>query len=132
MEKSKKIYASGEEYLKWILRLEKKLGNVRSIDLARHMGYSKPSISLAVKELTSRGYIKRDSDGFLHLTMSGRQIAESFNERHSVLTHLLTTLGVTFSVAEEDACRLEHVISEECFQKLKEFDMLQTEHGSVI
>ena len=122
----KKIYASGEEYLKWILRLQKKLGAVRNIDLARSMGYSKPSISLAVKELSAGGFITRDKEGLLHLTRSGRKIAETFNERHTVLTHLLASIGIEYDIAEADACRIEHVISEESFQKLKELDSTNT------
>lgn len=123
----KKIYASGEEYLKWILRLQNQLGVVRNIDLARHMGYSKPSISLAVKELSAGGFITRDKEGHLHLTKSGKRIAENFNERHQVLTHLLSSIGIEHEIAEADACRIEHVISEESFQKLKALDKANAE-----
>lgn len=122
-----KIYASGEEYLKWILRLQGQLGVVRNIDLARYMGYSKPSISLAVKELKAGGFITRDNEGHLHLTKSGKRIAENFNKRHEVLTHLLTSIGVEYEIAEADACRIEHVISEESFQKIKAFDEARAE-----
>ena len=123
----KNIHASGEEYLKWILRLQKKLGFVRNIDLARCMGYSKASITLAIKQLVSNGFIIKDDEGHLLLTESGSAVAENFNERHKVLTHLLSSAGIEYSVAEADACRIEHVISEESFQKLKELDRLKAE-----
>lgn len=120
----KNIHASGEEYLKWILRLQRQHGFVRNIDLARHMGYSKASITLAIRQLSSNGFITRDGEGHLHLTESGFKIAENFNERHKVLTNLLTSIGIDYSIAEADACRIEHVISEESFQKLKKIEIL--------
>lgn len=123
----KNIHASGEEYLKWILRLQKQRGFVRNIDLARHMGYSKASITLAIKQLVTNGFITKDDEGHLLLTDSGYAIAENFNERHRVLTHLLSSLGIDYSIAEADACKIEHVISEESFKKLKELDSLKAE-----
>ncbi len=115
-----KIYASGEDYLEAILMLQKKTGMVRSVDLARHMGYSKPSISHAVGVLRNGGFLTVDEDGFLHLTDTGRKVAERIYEKHQFLTDSLIGMGVDPVQAEEDACRIEHVISEESFQKLKE------------
>ena len=114
------LYASGEEYLKWILKIQNKIGAVRSIDLAQYMGFSRPSISIAVKKLEDGNYIVKDNHGYLHLTEEGLKIAENINERHEFLTELLCNIGVTRNVAEADACRVEHVISEESFQRLKE------------
>ena len=116
----RKLYASGEEYLKWILKIQKKIGAVRSIDLAEYMGFSRPSISIAVKKLEDGEFLTKDANGYLHLTERGRIIAENIYERHQFFTELLASMGVSYSVAEEDACRIEHVISEETFQKIKE------------
>lgn len=115
-----KIHASGEDYLEAVLILQKKQGMIRSIDLARHMGFSKPSISHAVGVLKNGGFLTVDDDGFLHLTAIGREIAEKIYERHCFLADLLTAMGVSKETAEQDACRIEHVISEESFKKLKE------------
>lgn len=114
-----KLHASGEDYLEAVLMLQKKKGMVRSIDLARHMGYSKPSISHAVKILQEGGFLTMDEDGYLHLTDVGREIAERIYERHQFFTSHLIDLGVTAEQAEQDACRIEHVISEESYQVLK-------------
>lgn len=114
-----KLHASGEDYLEAVLMLQKKKGMVRSIDLARHMGYSKPSISHAVKILQEGGFLTMDGDGYLHLTDVGREIAERIYERHQFFTSHLIDLGVTAEQAEQDACRIEHVISEESYQVLK-------------
>ena len=116
----KKIQASGEEYLKWILRLEQKLGYVRNIDLANTMCYSKASITLAFKQLVRDGYVTRDEKNHFHLTEAGREIAENMDERHHVLTALFKAIGVDHATAEADACRVEHVITEETFQKIKQ------------
>lgn len=118
--KSHKIHASGEDYLEAILMLQKKKGMVRSVDLARHMGFSKPSICHAVKVLKQGGFLTMDGDGYLHLTDEGREIAERVYEKHQFFTDSLIEMGVDPKQAEADACRIEHVISEESFQKLKE------------
>ena len=114
-----KIHASGEDYLEAVLILQKKQGMVRSIDLARHMGFSKPSISHAVGVLRDGGFLTMDEDGFLHLTDIGREIAEKTYEKHCFFTRLLVDAGVEPKTAERDACRMEHVISESSFQHLK-------------
>lgn len=114
------IHASGEDYLEAVLMLQKKMGMVRSVDLARHMGYSKPSISHAVGLLRDGGFLSVDGDGYLYLTDAGQEVAEKIYERHCVLTSGLIKLGVDPKQAEEDACRMEHVVSDESFQKLRE------------
>ena len=115
-----KIHASGEDYLEAVLILQKKQGIVRSIDLARHMGFSKPSISHAVGVLRDGGFLAMGEDGFLHLTDIGREVAEKIYERHQFFTEQLVAAGVDRETAEQDACRIEHVISDTSFQKLKE------------
>lgn len=105
-----KIHASGEDYLEAILVLQKKMGMVRSIDLARHMGFSKPSISHAVGVLRDGGFLTMDEDGFLHLTDIGREVAEKIYERHQFFTEQLVAAGVDRETAEQDACRIEHAI----------------------
>ena len=115
-----KIHASGEDYLEAILVLQKKMGMVRSIDLARHMGFSKPSISHAVGVLKNGGFLTVDDDGFLHLTVIGREIAEKIYERHLFFMEQLIAAGVDPETAEADACRIEHIISDESFSRLKE------------
>ena len=114
-----KIYASGEDYLEAVLVLQKEKGMVRSVDLARHMGFSKPSISHAVGVLKNGGFLTVDEDGYLHLTEDGREVAENIYERHQFFTEQLVAVGVDRETAERDACRIEHAISEETFQKLK-------------
>ncbi|MDO5785932.1 MAG: metal-dependent transcriptional regulator [Eubacteriales bacterium] len=114
------IHASGEDYLEAILMLQKKNGMVRSVDLARHMEVSKPSVCHAVATLRDGGFLTMDEDYFLHLTDAGREVAEKIYERHQFFTSQLIGLGVDAAQAEQDACRIEHVISEESFQKLKE------------
>ena len=115
-----KIHASGEDYLAAGLILQKKQGMVRSIDLARHMGFSKPSISHAVGVLRDGGFLTMDEDGFLHLTDIGREVAEKIYERHQFFTEQLVAAGVDQETAEQDACRIEHAISDTSFRKLKE------------
>ena len=115
-----KIHASGEDYLEAVLVLQKKQGMVRSIDLARHMGFSKPSISHAVGVLKNGGFLTVDDDGFLHLTVIGREIAEKIYERHLFFMEQLIAAGVDPKTAEADACRIEHIISDESFDRLKE------------
>ena len=115
-----KLRASGEDYLEAVLMLQKKNGMVRSIDLARHMEVSKPSISRAVAILQEGGFLTVDSDYFLHLTEAGREVAEKIYERHRFFTEKLITAGVDPKTAEADACRIEHIISDESFVRLKE------------
>lgn len=109
-----------EDYLEAILMLHQKAEYVRSVDLARYMGFSKPSISHAVKILRDGGYLTVDVEGFLYLTNTGQKVAEGIYERHYLFREILTGIGVSRNVAEQDACRMKHYISEESFQKLKE------------
>ena len=115
-----KLYASGEDYLETILILHRKMGMVRSVDVARHMGVSKPSVCHAVAVLQEGGFLIMDEDHFLHLTKPGRIIAEKIYERHRFFTDRLIEAGVDPKTAETDACRIEHVISDETFRRLKE------------
>ena len=115
-----KIHASGEDYLEAVLILKRKQGMVRSIDLARHMGFSKPSISHAVGVLKNGGFLTVDEDGFLHLTAIGREVAEKIYERHLFFTEQLVAAGVDLETAEQEACRMEHAIGDTSFRKLKE------------
>lgn len=121
-----KIRESAENYLETILALHKKNGKVRSIDIANELGYSKPSISIAMKQFRENGYVTIDDLGYITLTESGKSIAESMAERHKILTEYLISIGVSEKTASEDACRMEHVISEESFEKMKQH--LLTEH----
>lgn len=114
-----KIQESAENYLETILMLQKRKGAVRSIDVANELGYSKPSVSVAMKNLRENGYIDVDPDGFLILLNAGRQIAEKMYERHTLLSDWLITLGVDPDTAVRDACRMEHVISSESFEAIK-------------
>ena len=114
-----KLHASGEDYLETILVLHKKLGMVRSVDVARHMRVSKPSVCVAVNTLKDGGFLTMDEDHFLHLTDVGREVAEKIYERHCFFTEQLIAAGVDPQIAENDACRLEHVISDVSFSKLK-------------
>lgn len=113
------IHESAENYLETILILKNRLGQVRSIDIANELSVSKPSVSVAMKNLRTNGYIDVDKDGYISLLESGSAIAEKMYERHTLLTKWLTTLGVSPTIAAEDACRIEHVISEETFDALK-------------
>ena len=116
-----KLHASGEDYLETILVLQKKLGMVRSVDVARHMEVSKPSVCHAVATLRDGGFLTMDSDYFLHLTDVGRAVAEKIYERHCFFTEqLIIAAGVDPKTAEADACRIEHIISDESFSRLKE------------
>ena len=114
-----KLHASGEDYLEAILVLQRKKGMVRSVDVARHMDVSKPSVCHAVATLKDGGFLTMDGDFFLHLTDVGRETAEQIYEKHQFFTIQLIAAGVDPKIAEADACRIEHVISEECFQRLK-------------
>ena len=113
------IHASGEDYLEAILVLHKKMGTVRSVDVARHMEVSKPSVCHAVATLKKGGFLLIDVDHFLHLTDLGREVAEATYEKHRFFTDRLIEAGVDPETAERDACRIEHVISEETFERLK-------------
>ncbi|MDO4297129.1 MAG: metal-dependent transcriptional regulator [Lachnospiraceae bacterium] len=115
-----KVLESAENYLETILILHNRLPQVRSIDVVNELGFSKPSVSVAMKGLREKGLIVMDPDGHITLTDAGREIAEMIYERHTLLTAWLTTLGVDPKVAAEDACRIEHVISKESFEKLKQ------------
>ena len=110
---------SGEDYLEAILVLQKKKGMVRSADVARHLEVSKPSVCHAVATLKKGGFLLMDGDHFLHLTDLGREVAEDTYEKHRFFTEMLTNVGVDPITAERDACRIEHVISESSFQRLK-------------
>ena len=115
-----KLQASGEDYLEAVLVLQREKGVVRSVDLARHMGFSKSSISHAVATLRNGGFLTMDEDHFLHLTDIGREVAETIYERHCFFTEQLIAAGVDPKTAEADACRIEHIISDESFLRLKE------------
>ena len=114
-----KIQESAENYLEAILVLSQKNGQVRSIDVAHYTGFSKPSISRAVGLLRDNGYLSIDQNGLLGLTDSGMEIATTIYERHTVLSRMLIHLGVSEDTAAADACRMEHVISDETFQAIK-------------
>ena len=113
------IRESAENYLETILVLQKRHGYVRSIDIANELSFSKPSVSVAMKNLRLNGLIEIDEDGMITLQEAGRAIAERIYERHTLLTQWLEQLGVSPAVAAEDACRMEHVISAETFAALK-------------
>ena len=115
------LHESAEMYLETIYQLSQNSASVRSIDVAEHMGYSKPSISRAVGLLKQGGYLTVDSDGSLILTESGLSVAKKIYERHTVLTRLLVSLGVAEETAAEDACKVEHVISEDTFTAIKNY-----------
>ena len=115
-----KLHASGEDYLETILVLQKKLSIVRSVDVARHMEVTKPSVCHAVATLRDGGFLTMDEDHFLHLTDVGREVAEIIYERHCFFTEQLIAAGVDPKTAEADACRIEHIISDESFDRLKE------------
>lgn len=115
----KKIQESAENYLETILILQQRTGHVRSIDIAAEMEFSKPSVSVAMKHLRERGCITMDKEGFITLTSEGQRIAEGVYQRHILFTRWLQSLGVDPDVAAEDACRIEHVISEETFQAIR-------------
>lgn len=119
-EKDLKIQQSAEDYLETILMLSRRQPSIRSIDIVNELGYSKPSVSVAMKNLRENGYITMNKEGYITLEQSGREIAERIFERHTTLTNFFVSLGVPREIAAEDACRMEHVISPESFQALKE------------
>ena len=114
------LMESGEMYLESILQLQQRKGSVRSVDISEYMGYSKPSISRAVGLLKNGGYINVDGDGLITLTERGHEIAQKIYERHTVLTQLLIRLGVSPETAAADACKIEHNLSDETFEALKD------------
>ena len=114
-----KLHASGEDYLEAVLVLQKQKGMVRSVDVARHMDVSKPSVCHAVATLKDGGFLTMDDGFFLHLTKIGREVAEQIYEKHRFFTERLIAAGVDPETAEADACRIEHVISEESVRRLK-------------
>ena len=113
------LQESGEMYLETIYILSRKSSTVRAIDVGEYMGYSKPSVSRAMGLLKQAGYVTADTDGFLTLTQSGREVASKIYERHTVLQNLLMRLGVDEKTAAADACRMEHVISDQSFQAIR-------------
>ena len=115
----KQLHASGEDYLEAILVLKRKKGMVRSVDVARHMEVSKPSVCHAVATLRDGGFLMMDEDHFLHLTDVGREVAERIYERHCFFTEQLIAAGVDPKTAEADACRIEHTISQDSFEKIR-------------
>ena len=114
-----RLQESGEMYLESIYVLSKKQGTVRSVDISEYMGYSKPSVSRAVSLLKSGGYIAMDADNLITLTPAGLEIAEKIYHRHTLLTQLLIRLGVPEKIAAEDACKMEHTISDESFDAIR-------------
>lgn len=117
----KNRHESIEDYLETILELSKIKQVVRSIDIAQAMNYSKPSISIAMKKLKEKQYVNIDDNGYITLTELGLKVAESVLERHEIISSVLIQLGVNDQTAYEDACRIEHDLSDETFQKIKEF-----------
>ena len=118
-----KIQESAENYLESILILYKQKGHVRSIDIVNYLEFSKPSVSVAMKNLRENGFIEMDSSGFITLTAEGLKIAETIYERQTFLTKWRISLGVDEDIAKEDACRMEHTMSPESFEAIKRFSM---------
>ena len=114
------IHKSGEDYLEAILMVRQEKGYCRSIDVAHHLNVSKPSVSVAMKKLRENGYVEMDKEGFITLTEKGYEIASSVYNRHKLLTRFFVALGVNEQTAAADACKIEHDISEETFQKILE------------
>ena len=122
-----KIQESAENYLETILLLQQRKGSVRSIDIANELEFSKPSVSVAMKNLRLNGYIEMDAAGLIRLLPPGLAIAEAVLEKHRLMTAFLIGLGVSPDVAAEDACRIEHVLSDECFEAIKNHVMKYTQ-----
>ena len=116
-----RVYESAEDYLEAILSLRLRQGNVRSIDIANELNFSKPSVSVAMKNLRQKNYVNVSEEGYLSLTGEGLKLAATVYERHSVISNWLISLGVSRDVAVEDACRMEHDISEESFAAIKKY-----------
>ncbi len=112
------IHESAEDYLETILELTERMGQVRSIDIVNELGYSKPSVSVAMKRLRENGYIEVDRNGYITLTPPGREIAQRIANRHRLLTRFLVALGVNENTASADACKMEHDLSDETFEKI--------------
>ena len=115
------VYESAEDYLEAILVIRERRGMVRSIDIANELGFSKPSVSVAMKKLRESGYIQMDADGYIQLLPAGEEIAGSIYERHRLLTEMFVYLGVSREVAAADACKVEHDLSAETFAKIKAY-----------
>jgi Mn-dependent DtxR family transcriptional regulator len=124
-----KILESAENYLETILILQKRNGTVRSIDIAAELEYTKPSVSIAMKNLRENGYIEMDKLGHITLLDTGLAIAKSVYERHTALADFLRAIGVSEQTAKEDACRMEHIISEETFEAIKKYTELLIERS---
>ena len=122
------LHESGEDYLEAILMVRQEKGYCRSIDVAHHLNVSKPSVSVAMKKLRENNLITVDGDGYIHLTEDGLAIANRMYERHKLLSDWLTYLGVPKDIATEDACRIEHVISQESFEKIRAHVREMNEH----
>lgn len=122
------IYESAEDYLEAILILKERNGHVRSVDIAEELGYSKASISVAMKKLRENGYISMAKDGSINLLKSGQKIADHIYERHKFFTQYFISIGVDPAVARRDACRIEHDLSDETFEKLKAAITLQKQN----
>ena len=116
-----KMQESAEDYLEMILILKERIKQVRSIDIVNEMGYTKPSVSLAMKKLRENGYIKMDADGYITLENSGLEIATQMYDRHKFFTQFLMTLGVCTETALKDACKMEHAISDESYQCIRKY-----------
>ncbi|MCI5862952.1 MAG: metal-dependent transcriptional regulator [Lachnospiraceae bacterium] len=121
------LHESGEMYLETIYVLSKKSNTVRSLDVAEEMNFSKPSVSRAIKILKDGGFVTVDENGYLSLTESGSAVARKIYERHKVLTQFLISIGVSEETAAEDACRVEHYISDETFDALKNYSHISTD-----
>lgn len=124
------IHESAEDYLESILVVQERLGSVRSIDIVNDLGYSKPSVSIAMKKLRESGHISMAEDGLITLTSSGLELATKVYRRHKTLTELFTILGVSPEIAAEDACRVEHDLHEETFARITEF-LERTKEGGI-
>lgn len=116
-----KIYKSAEDYLETILMLQKEKGFARSVDIAAHLSVSKPSVSIAMKKLRENGYILMNEENLITLTTAGEEIAQRMYERHTVLTRMLVLLGVSETMAREDACKIEHDLSDESFAAIRRY-----------
>ena len=125
------IHQSAEDYLETILMLTQRMGRVRSIDVVNELGYTKASVSIAMKKLRENGYIAVDGEGNLTLLAPGREIAERIYSRHRLLTHFFVQLGVDEDVAAEDACKAEHILSEQTLKKIREYALLHDSEDSV-
>ncbi len=125
-----KIQESAENYLETILILQKRNGHVRSIDIVNELDFTKPSVSVAMKNLRQNGFIEMDQNGYITLLDSGREIAEKIYERHTFLTQWLISLGVSPEIADGDACKIEHVLSTESFLAIKKESMSRRKNRS--